>query len=172
MNVRLRHIIRISILILIQVLVLKQINLGSGSFNYIFLFIYPVGIMLLPINTPKIGVLLIAFSVGLTVDIFYDSPGLHGAALVFMAFSRSFILRGLSPDTGYTKVSTPLAHSFGLVWFLQYSGMMLFAFLIVYFSLEAFTFVYIWSILAKTFFSFIASFAIIILHQILFSPKY
>lgn len=171
MNLRIRHIIRIVLLILIQVLVLKQVNLGSENFNYIFLFIYPVGIMMLPINTPKIGVLLIAFVVGLTVDVFYDSPGLHGAALVFMAFIRSFVLRGLSPDTGYSKNATPLAHTFGLIWFLQYSAIMLFAFLIVYFGLEAFTFVYIWSILAKTFFSFLASFAIIILHQILFSPK-
>lgn len=170
-NLWVRNIIRIVLFVLAQVLVFKFVDLGTPSFNYFVLIVYPVGILLLPLDTPPIATQVIALFVGLTVDIFYDSPGLHAAALVFMAFLRPTVLRALAPDMGYSKNAFPVANSFGLIWYLQYSGTLLFAFLLAYFSLEAFTLVYLKSILLKTFFSFIASFSMIILHQILINPK-
>ena len=171
MNKAVKNILRIILFVAMQVLIFKHISLGGEEFRYFHLLIYPVAIILLPIDTPKTAVLLIAFSTGLAVDMFYDSPGLHASALVLMAFLRPYTLRALAPDTGYSKVAYPVASSFGLLWYLQYAGFLLFVFLFTYFSLEAFTLYYIWSILLKTFFSFIASFALLILHQILFNPK-
>jgi rod shape-determining protein MreD len=171
MNKALKNIVRILIFVVLQVLIFKQISLGGEDFRYFHLLIYPVAIILLPIDTPKVAVLLIAFITGLTVDVFYDSPGLHASALVLMAFLRPSTLRALAPDTGYSKATYPVASSFGLLWYIQYAGILLGVFLFTYFSLEAFTFYYIGSILLKTIFSFIASFALLILHQILFNPK-
>lgn len=166
-----RNIIRTILFILVQVLVFKQVALGGADFNYFHIIIYPLAILLLPIDTPKPLVLLIAFAVGLLVDVFYDSIGLHAAALVFMAYLRPVVLRALQPDTGYKKNAFPVASVFGLLWYLQYSGFLLFVFLLVYFSFEAFTPVYIGSILLKTFLSFLVSFALVILHQIIVNPK-
>lgn len=166
-----KNVIRFLILVFVQVLVLKQVNIGTTNFDYIHFFIYPLAIILLPIDTSKVAVLIYAFFLGLTIDVFYDSPGVHAAACVFMAFLRPFILTGLAPDTGFKKTSIPTASSFGLIWYLQYSGLMMVAFLSVYFSLRAFTFVYIIDILANTFFSFLASMVVILLHQILFVPE-
>lgn len=170
-NIVVRNITRIILFVLIQVLVFKQIALGGAEFNYFHILVYPIAIMLLPIDTPNTLVLLIAFVVGLSVDMFYDSPGLHAASLVFMAFLRPLVLRALTPDTGYMKNSFPVASFFGLLWYIQYTGILLFIFCFMYFSLEAFTMVYILSILLKTFFSFLVSYAIIILHQIILNPR-
>lgn len=166
-----RNIIRILLSVLVQVLIFKQVALGGPEFNYFHILVYPLAILMLPIDTPKPLVLIIAFTTGLIVDVFYDSPGLHAAALVFMAFLRPTVLRALTPDTGYVKNAFPVASYFGLLWYIQYAGVLLFFFLLAYFSLEAFTPVYIGSILMKTFFSFIVSFALIILHQIIINPK-
>lgn len=167
----LKNIIRIIVAGLLQVLVFKQIQLGGADFNYFHLLVYPVVIMLLPINLPSVIVLLVSFVTGLGVDAFYDTPGLHAGALVMMGFSRPAVLRFLAPDSGYTKTMHPVANNFGLLWYIQYTSILLFIFLLTYFSLEAFTPVYISSILIKTFLSFIASFVIILLHQIIMNPK-
>ncbi|MDX1684731.1 MAG: hypothetical protein R3275_05795 [Saprospiraceae bacterium] len=166
-----KNVFRIILLILVQVLIFKQVNLGGPDFNYFQIMIYPLAILLLPIDVPKPLVLLIAFAIGMIVDIFYDSPGLHAASLVFMAFLRPVVLRMLMPDTGYVKNSYPVASMFGLVWYLQYSGILLLAFFLAYFSLEAFTPIYFGSILLKTLLSFLVSFVTIILHQIIINPK-
>lgn len=167
----LKNITRIIIAVLLQVLIFKQISLGGTDFNYFHLLIYPMAIMLLPIDLPSVVVMFIAFFTGMIVDAFYDSPGLHAGALVLMAFLRPLVLRVLAPDSGYSKTTFPVASNFGLLWYVQYSSALLTIFLFTYFSLEAFTFVYITSIIIKTFFSFIASFAIILLHQIIMNPK-
>ena len=170
-NVYVKNGLRILLFVVLQIFVFKQINLGSADFDYIHILVYPVSILLLPFDFNKLAVLFIAFFTGLFIDMFYDTPGLHAAALVFMAFIRPFVLRGLAPDTGYKKATHPTAHSLGLLWYLQYSGILLFGFLFAYFSLSAFTWVYILDILANTIMSFIVSFAIIVLHQILVVPK-
>jgi len=170
-NLAVRNVVRILLFVLAQVMVFKSIHLGTANFNYISLIVYPVAIMLLPLDYPKIAVLLIAFVIGISVDMFYDSPGVHAAAAVFMAYLRPMFLKILAPETGYSKNVFPVASSFGLIWYIQYASYMLAAYLIIYFSIEAFTFVYIKEIILKSVFSFIASIAIIILHQILINPR-
>jgi hypothetical protein len=45
--------------------------------------------------------LITAFLLGITVDMFVDTPGVHTSASVFMAFVRPFVLRILAPRDGY-----------------------------------------------------------------------
>ena len=172
MNAYIINIIkRFFIIVLIQVLILKQINIGWGGFNYIHLFISPLFILLIPIKTKRFSLLLMAFFIGIVIDMFYDSPGLHASALVFMAYMRRYILKFLEPVEGYNVDATPTIYSFGLDWFLIYSSVLLFLYLFSYFALEAFSFQYISEIMLKTIFSFIFSEIIIVLYVAILNPK-
>ncbi len=80
------NIIRVVVFVLLQGLVLQRIYLGGPSFNYFSVLIYPVVIMLLPLKTPRIALVFIGFLLGLTVDLFYGSLGVHASACLFIAF--------------------------------------------------------------------------------------
>jgi len=170
-NIVINNIKRFLILFFLQVLVLKRINIVWEDFDYIFLFIYPLFILLLPLKIPRNVQLILAFFLGLAVDVFYDSPGLHTGALVFMSFIRKYILKFLEPVEGYGTESVPTIHNFGFNWFLIYSSLLLFLHLFIFFTLEAFSFSFIFEILLKTIFSFIISQIIILVYVLILNPK-
>ena len=127
---------------------------------------------MLPFKMRKTLVLLYSFGLGLFIDMFYNSPGVHAGALVIMAYLRNTVLRILEPNDGYDIASSPTLDTMGINWFLTYTSVLLFIFLFAYFSIEAFTFVYIYNIMLRTIFSFIPSFVIIYLLQLVFKSKY
>lgn len=167
-----KNMIRIAVIVAIQALLLKRIYFGWENFNYFSFLLYPIAIILLPIKTPHVLLLIIGFFMGLTVDLFYDSIGVHMSATVFLAFIRPYILKLIEPRGGYpTQEMGPTKYHFGTNWFLTYSGIALFLFLLFYFSVEVFTYVYAFEIFLKTVFSFVVSFICILLYVFLFNPK-
>jgi hypothetical protein len=150
-------IIRFFLLWLLQVFILKQVIWGWDGIVYLQVFLYPLFILLLPLNTPRGLTILLGFVLGLAIDWLYESPGLHAGALVFTAYARAFVLRILNPREGYGIKSHPTKKSLGQTWFFQYAATLIFIHLFVYFSLEAFTFVYFKSILLKVLFSWLGS---------------
>jgi hypothetical protein len=123
------------------------------------------------LKTPKTVLLLIGFALGLIIDIFYDSLGVHASACVFTAFIRPLLLQLIEPRGGYPINVSPTKFHFGTRWFLLYSGIALFLHLLFYFSIEVFTFVYFLEIWLKTIFSFIFSFLTVLLYIFLLNPK-
>lgn len=127
--------------------------------------------MLLPIALPTFIVFLIAFISGLIVDGFYGSIGVHASACLWMAASRILVIKFLEPKSGYSIHQKPVASQLGMYWFLQYSGILCFVYLFIYFTLEIFTFVYFGEILLKSICSFVISMLVIFLYQLLVNPK-
>ena len=125
----------------------------------------------MPLKTKRFVLLLLAFFVGIIIDMFYDSPGLHTSALVFLAYIRRYVLKFLEPVEGYNVDTTPTIKTFGLDWFLIYSTVLVFFNILWYFSMEAFSFQYVSDIMLKTIFSFIFSEIIIILYIAILNPK-
>lgn len=166
-----QNITRFILFALVQVLVLKRIPLSWESFNFVSFFIYPLFIFLLPLRTPHALVIVLAFVMGITMDIFYDSPGVHGATSVFSAFIRSYVISFLEPREGYKSNDSPTKHHLGFIWFMIYCSVMLFIHLLFYFSVEAFTFYYFVEIWLRTISSFIFSLLIILIYVFLFNPK-
>ena len=158
-------------LLLLQVLVLKRLSPGWESFNYIQVFIYPLFLFLLPLRTPHALLVFLGFVMGLSVDLFYTSLGVHASAGVFIGFVRPYLLSVMEPRGGYNVNQSPTKHQLGISWFLIYSGVLLFAHLFFYFSVEAFTFYYIGEIFLRTISSFFVSMIFIIMYQYLFDPK-
>lgn len=167
-----KNIIRIIFIALLQVLILKRINFGWENFNYFSFIVYPLAILLLPIRTPRFLLLIIGFVLGLFVDLFYGSPGVHASAAVFISFIRPYILQMLEPRVGYpTQAVGPTRKRFGTNWFMTYSAMILFMYLLVYFIAEVFTYVYFFEIILKTICSFLVSYICIIIYFFLVNPE-
>jgi len=162
---------RFVILLLFQVLILKRISVGWEGYLYINILLYPLFILLLPFRTPTPVVILLGFLMGLSVDLFYITPGVNAGASVFTSFVRGFILNQLEPRGGYNINYSPTKARMGSGWFFQYAAILMLAHLFFYFSVEVFTYVYIVDILLKTFYSFIFSGLFIIIIMFIFNPK-
>ncbi len=160
---------RFALLWAIQVLILKQIAVTASP--WLAAYIYPVFILLLPIPMSTPAAIVLAFAMGLAVDIFYNSPGVHAGASVFTAWFRSVVLNIMEPRTGYTGNQIPSKYYFGMQWFLQFSAVMMGAHLLVYHCLDAFTYVYFFKIVGKTVAAFAISMVFVLIYQQLFNPK-
>lgn len=165
------HVVRFFVLAIAQVLIFKRIAFNWGDFAFIHFMIYPLFIILLPIKTPRPLVILSGFMIGLFVDLFYDSPGIHASAGVFTGYVRGLVLDFIEPYEGYNTNDSPTLVNMGLSWFMTFASILLGLHLFWYFSVEAFSFVYIFEILMNTIFSFIASFIIVMLVLLIFRPK-
>lgn len=155
------------ILLSVQALLLVRFSFPVIDRYTLSAFIYPLIIMILPLRTPRSVVLFIAFFLGLGMDFFYDSPGVHAGALVFMAMARTLALRFMEPRGGYKTATLPTPANYGSQWFITYSGVLLLAFLLAYFTLDIFAISFFDKIVVNALVSFIASYALILLYQML-----
>ena len=120
------HIVTSVIIVLVQVLLLKNIQILVFDRFTLSILIYPVVIIFLPVELRRSFVVLTAFLLGLCIDSFYDSPGVHTAALVLTGFFRGTILRLFEPRQGYRNNVAIGPNAYGLSWFLYYLGVLLF----------------------------------------------
>jgi hypothetical protein len=167
----LSNVLRFVLILLVQVFILKRIVLmveGRPSFQVL---LYPLFLMILPFNMPRIALMLLGFLMGILVDLFYTPTGLHAGALVLMAYARPWILSFLAPRDGYNMNHSPTMKRMGWPWFLKYASSLLLLHTFLYFSFEAFTFLYILEILWQTFTSFVISMIFIIIFMQVFNPE-
>jgi hypothetical protein len=149
------------VLILAQLLIFNNIEF-SGFINP---YIYVLFVLLLPFTTPKFILLASAFLLGLVIDLFMGTPGVHSSATVLMAFSRSFVMGLFSPREGYQSGTFPRLSQFGVEWFIKYSVMLILIHHFTLFYLEVFTFNHFFSTFFRAFLSSILTSLIIIFSQ-------
>lgn len=148
------------VLVLVQVLLLNQVQF-SGFINP---YIYVLFIMLLPLNSPRYAVLILAFLVGLTVDVFSSSLGVHAFASVFVGYLRAVIIRMITNREEDQSDYPGLAHT-KFSWFLSYTAIMVFVHHLVLFYVEVFTLHNFLGTLYRVFLSSLFSIFIIVLSQ-------
>lgn len=159
------NILRFIVLVLLQVLLLNNINLAG----YINPYLYIIFIILFPLDGNKGLLIFLAFLLGLSVDIFEDSGGVHAAACAFIAYIRPFILKysfGVSYEYNNVKLrkADPKER-------LIYIASMVFAHHFIMFALEIFSLNHILLLLKSTLFSGIFSIVLIVCTLILFNRK-
>ena len=80
----------------VQVFVLNDIVLKSSltlvGIPAFIPLIYPLVLLLLPVNTNPWLTMFLGFIVGLTMDMFCNTPGMHAAACVLLGFMRPSLL--------------------------------------------------------------------------------
>jgi hypothetical protein len=147
-----------------QVLFLKNAILFHTAFG----FLYISFILLLPIDMNRLLLLVVGFIMGLMVDIFYESHGMHAFACVLIMYLRNYYLNLITPQGGYDSNVRPTLAMNGLQWFLVYVTPMVFIHHVVLFFLEAGGFEIFWFTLWKAFASTLFTTLLIVLTQFLF----
>ena len=147
-------------LVLTQVLVMNHIQF-SGFVNP---YIYILFVLLLPLSSPRYVVLVMAFLLGITVDIFSNSLGIHAFAAVFAAYFRPIVIHLIS-NREEDMSDYPGLMQNGIRWFLSYITIMVVIHHTVLFYLEVFTFYNFWGTLFRVFLSSIFTIFAIILSQ-------
>ena len=163
-NFILKYIIRFGFLITLQVLVLNNI-LFMG---YINPYIYILFLLLLPFDTPRWLNLILAFCLGMSVDAFQNTMGLHAFSCVLIAYCRRHILHFLLPQLKNKKqINLEFSlQEFGLQRALIYTGSLVFIHHFSLFILESFQLELI-RVLLRTFLSSIVSITLLIITQYL-----
>ena len=156
-------IIRFLILGFLQGLVLIEISIEINDLPYFQTLLYPLLILVIPFSVSRPTQLVLAFFLGLLVDMYYDSPGIHAAALVFTAYIRPYVLSWVEPRESYNIKDSPTKGQYGLAWFMRYSSTLIAIHLFTYFSIEAFTFYFIIDIILKTVSSFLITMLFILM---------
>lgn len=136
MNVdTLKKVLWLLVLTLVQVLVLNHIHL----FGFATPLLYIYFIILFQRNYPRWALPLWGFALGLLIDIFSNTAGVNCATLTLMAFVQPYILRPFIPRDSADDVQ-PGIRTIGTASFCYYALIMTFAFCVVFFSLEMFSF--------------------------------
>jgi rod shape-determining protein MreD len=154
-------------LVLLQVFVLNNVAFSG----YVNPYLYVLFILMLPFDTPRWLSLILAFLLGLSVDIFTSTLGMHIAACLFMAYSREHLLALFSPRDGYDPVLSPTIHDMGTVWFLSYVSTLTFLHHAFLFSIEAFRISEFFSIMGRALLSTIFTLILIFISQLLIYRK-
>ncbi len=152
------------IFILVQLLVLKNLVL----FGVAFCFLHVLFLILLPIETKTIPTLLIAFGIGLLVDLFYDTLGIHTASFLIVAFLRKPWIKILTPTGGYDDNLQPSMLNMGFGWFATYSLLLFLIYNLAFFFIESLGTDLFMPVVQKTIASTIFVFVMSIIVQLLF----
>ncbi|MBK8557675.1 MAG: hypothetical protein IPL65_18875 [Lewinellaceae bacterium] len=161
---------RFFLVALVQLLLFKQIAIMLGV--YYNILVWPIFILLLPIQMGTPLIVLLGFLSGLAIDLLYGSPGLHASAGTFAGFVRPFVLRAFEPKGGFSGKEPIAAPAyFGWSWYIQVTAVFSLLFLFWFFSIDAFTFFYFGTIALKTLSSWALSMIFIVIFTFLVNPK-
>lgn len=167
MNEVIKHSIRFIILWAIQTLVLNQLDIGFG----IQMMVYPLFIMLLPIDLGIFFVMILAFALGAAIDSISDTYGLHTSSLLIVAYFRPIIFKMFAPRDGYENFREGNIYELGTRWFIYVYGLLLLIHHFWFFTLEIFRLDNILFILIKTAISVPLSFILSLLLQTMLVSK-
>ena len=159
------YIIRFVVLVFFQVLLFNHINF----LGYLNPYIYIIFIILAPININKSLFLFLSFALGLSIDFFGDSGGVHAAACLFITYLRPLVLRsvfGLSYEFQTIKLNKVSINNL-----IVYISLLVIIHHIVLFSLEIFNLSLLLLIAKKILLSSIFSIFVITIILVLFRRK-
>lgn len=131
-----KYVIIFLALVLVQVLILNNIQV-SGLINP---YVYILFILLLPFTIPGYLLLGLSFLLGISIDIFNNTPGIHAGATVLLGFLRPGIARLISSREIIEKGNTPNMTQLGFASFLKYVVISVLIHHLFLFYAEAFSF--------------------------------
>lgn len=167
-NEIIKQLIRFAFLLFLQVLVLNNIQFSG----YINPYLYILFILMMPFDTPAWIVLLSGFLMGISVDTFMNTAGMHAAATVFMAFVRSYVLKLFAPREGYEFGTEPTLRYMGPAWYISYSGILVAIHHFIFFYIEVFRFSEFFSTFLRVILSFLFTMVLVMLSQFLiYKPR-
>lgn len=123
------------VLMLVQALVFNHIHLFGCATPLIYVYM----VLLYQRGYPKWAILLTCFLMGLSIDLFANTPGVAAASMTFVGLLQPYVLKLFvtrdSPDDLW-----PSMKSLGATKFFYYTFILVFIYCIVFFTLETFSF--------------------------------
>lgn len=124
------------VLVLAQALVFNHLYLFNTALPLAFIYF----VMRLPVTIGVIGCMSLSFLLGLTVDIFSDTPGMNALACTLLAVMRIPLLRLYMPREEDLTDPEPSSRSLGSAVFMKYAVTVVTFYCTVFFIIEAFSF--------------------------------
>ena len=124
------------LLVVLQVLVFNNVYLGGYLNPQVYVFF----ILVMPVFTTGYVLLLVAFALGLVVDVFTDSLAIHAFAGVFMAFCRPAVIRLFAGNLEPETTESPSFRTFGAFSLIMYSFVLILIHHLSLFLMEIFRF--------------------------------
>jgi hypothetical protein len=161
------NIARFILLAFAQIFIFNKIQV-SGFINP---QVYVLFILMLPFEISGFWLLSFAFLMGLTIDFFQHTPGMHAAASVTLAFLRPGVIRLVGRKEDLEPWQYPNVRDSGTLWFLTYSLILVFLHHLLLFYLEVFRFSEFTQTLLKVLINTVLTTLIIMLIQFLFYSR-
>lgn len=120
------------LLLILQEFVFDNINLGGVVNPYIYIMF----ILLLPLDTPGWGLLILGFGTGAAVDFMSGTAGLQTICSTWLAFVRPSVVGLLLGKDLVYEGGLPTAGRVGTARFIRYVGALVLLFNIPFFILE------------------------------------
>ena len=159
------NFVRFFLLLTAQIVIFNNIDL----FGYINPFPYILFIILYPVNGNKPMLIISSFLLGITMDLFSNSGGVHAASCLILAYSRPYLFKfafGLSYEYQTVRINdilTPERFSFLLLAVIVHHFTL--------FILEVFQLSSLWDILLRTILGTLFTLLICIVLIYLFKPS-
>lgn len=138
------YIISFLLLVVVQVLLLNNLHLFGVQ-----AYLYVMFIITFPISVSSKILMPISFLLGLCVDVFSGTYGVHAAATTFAAFVRPWLLRLIVPVNDATQIES-LSLSKQKLNFVGFAVVMVLLHHFALLMLEAFSFKHIGVVAVKT----------------------
>lgn len=148
----------------LQILLAKNMVLFDKAFCYVYIAF----LLLLPFETGPLLLMIIGFFTGITVDIFYDSFGIHAAASVLIMYLRPYWKNLITPRGGYELGMEPTLKLMKFEWFTTYAIPLILIHHLMLFFIEAGGLHMFFFTITKVLFSTIFTFITIVIIQYLF----
>jgi rod shape-determining protein MreD len=161
----LSNIARFVLLLAAQIIIFNNIDF----LGYINPFPYILFIILFPVNGNKSALLIASFCLGLVMDMFSNSGGVHTASCLLLAYFRPYIFKfsfGLSYEYQTVRLNdilTPERFSFILISVVIHHFAL--------FLLEVFQLSFLWDILLRTILSTVFTIIVCIALIYIFKPS-
>jgi rod shape-determining protein MreD len=154
--------IQFIVLVALQVLILNNVEL----LGYMNPYLYLIFLLILPADLGRNTLLLIAFFLGLSIDLFENSGGLHTSATLLVAFLRPALYRWVAGPSN-TELERFNIKTLGTGRFLLLAAIAVFIHHFWLFLLEAFNLHDLLQVVKRTFFSGLFTLLLIYLTQLL-----
>lgn len=122
-------------LVLLQVLILNNIHILGFATPFLYVYF----ILKFASGTSRNELMLWGFAIGLTVDVFSNTPGMNAAATTLLAFVRPLFLRLFTPRDLLDSI-VPSFKTMGIAPFLKFVVLSVFVHHLVLLSIEFFSF--------------------------------
>ena len=141
-----RSALRLVALVLLQVMILDNVQMGGFINPYPYIYL----VLVLPVTIGRIWLLLIGFALGLVMDMFSGTGGMHAAATTLIAYYRPLLLKAQSPREGFEQNAVPNIRLFGIGWFVGYAALLTLMHHFALFILEVLSFGDFFRVLLRT----------------------